>query len=275
MICSLFKISVSHTFSKQMFEFPLWNLFTYSFCERMVCMIVSDSAKVKVRYENRMEQIESGKLGAVEQDLFFYICSRVREHGDAAVNISFDSIRSNTGFYTRSNQALAKRLKDVSKKLITFNYEHVIEEGVVLIGTIFSTFIVNAKEKTLSVSVNQDLAFLLNCLDGNFTEWELGEFVRLGGAYSKRLYRICAQWKNVGSTPLYGISELRMLMGVSENVENKYFLKRILEPAVLENEKYFFNLTPVVKRAKAKGAPIEGVSFCFKKPLRIVSKSNS
>lgn len=220
-------------------------------------------ADVKVRYNRDLNRLENGALNSVEQNLFFYICSRVREHKSELVEISFDSIRTNANFTVHGDKALAARLKVVNHKLLSFDYEFVFANGITIIGTIFSTFIINEVERTLTVRVNKDLLFLLNGLEGNFTEWELQEFVSIRSEYSKRLYRYCREWKTIGKTPLYSTAEIKHILGLPEDYENKRLVAKILNPACEDMNKYFNFFEMHTKRASEKGAPIVGFSFSF------------
>lgn len=219
--------------------------------------------EVKVRYNKDLNRLENGELNSVEQNLFFYICSRVREHNDDLVEISFDSIRTNANFTAHGDKALVAKLKLVNHKLLSFDYEFVFSNGITIIGSIFNTFIINEQKRTLSIRVNNDLLFLLNRLEGNFTEWELREFVSIRSEYSKRLYRYCIEWKLIGKTPMYSTSEIKHILGLPEDYENKKLVAKILNPACEDMKKYFNYFEMHTKRASEKGAPIVGFSFSF------------
>lgn len=216
-----------------------------------------------VRYNKELNNVEGGQLSAVAQNLFFYICSRVREHKDEVVNISFDSIVANTGFTASGDKALVEKLLDMNRTLLDLNYEYVAADGIIIQGGIFSTFITNAVEKTLSIRVNKDLLFLLNDLDANFTDWELAEFVHIRSVYSKRLYRLVKEWNRNKETPYFAIEDIRNKMGVSENCENKKFMSKIFVPACEEMKNYFPEFSFEVFRKPEKGAPISAICFSF------------
>lgn len=232
----------------------------------------SEKNNVRVRYNRELNRLESGELNSVEQNLFFYICSRVREHQDEIVEMSFDSIRKNANFTAHGDKALANKLKIVNHKLLSLNYEYVMSDGITIIGSIFNTFVINEKIRTLSVRVNKDLLFLLNGLEGNFTEWELREFTSIKSEYSKRLYRYCTEWKSIGNTPMYSASEMKDILGLPEDYENKKLVAKILNPACEDMTSYFSFFEMHTKRASEKGAPIVGFSFSFS-PIRVATIS--
>lgn len=217
-----------------------------------------------VRYNKVLNQIENGILGSVEQNLFFYICARIREHNDALVNISFESIKKNTGFTASGNKSLVQKLIEMNRSLLQLNYQCAVNDGKTIIqGSLFTTFITDVEAKILSVRVNQDLLFVLNNLDVNFTDWELKEFMYIKSAYSKRLYRLIKEWKTMGETPFYDITALRTRLGVPVDYENKKFMSKILIPACDDMKIYFHNFEYEDCRCSRKGAPIASIGFRF------------
>lgn len=217
----------------------------------------------KVRYNNKLNDLENGTLSAVEQNLFFYICARAREHGEDIIEISFDSIRERTEFSACGDTALIQSLKETNKNILKMPYEYVTDDNVIIQGGLFSEFIINPHKRTLSIKINKDLLFLLNNLDKNFDEWELEDFVDIKSIYSKRIYRMCKQWRSVGRTPIYQIDDFRKRLAIPNSYPNKLLLPRILEPAHKDLSKYFHNFMVTVHKGEGKGSPITGVSFKF------------
>ena len=218
---------------------------------------------VKVRYNSKLNKLENGALGSVEQNLFFYICARVREHGNEIVQISFDSIRERSGFTTHGDKALIAALREVNRNLLAMNYEYVTENNIIIQGGLFSTFAIDPLARTLSVRINDDLIFLLNKLDENFSEWELEEFIRIKSSYTKRIYRLCKEWRTVGKTPIYDIETFKQIIGLPESYENKKLVARILQPAEEDLSKYFRRFRININRGSGRGTPITGISFSF------------
>lgn len=222
-----------------------------------------EDPSIHVRYNNQLNLLENRQLGAVEQNLFFYICSRIREKKDAVIEISFDSIRNRTEFTAHGDSALIETIDSISGNLLMLNYRYVTEKNVIIRGGLFSTFIINPDKRTLTVKVNEDLAFLLNNLDGNFTEWELNEFIHIRSVYSKRIYRLCKEWRNVGRTPMFDINEFKTAIGLPEDYENKKFVARILSSAIKDLSPYFKRFRYTMDRDSRRGRQIKGISFAF------------
>lgn len=218
---------------------------------------------IKVRYNSNLNKLENGALGSVEQNLFFYVCARIREHGEELIDISFDSIRERSGFTAHGDSALIEALREVNRNLLAMNYEYVTENNVIVQGGLFSTFAIDPSRRTLSVRINDDLSFLLNRLDENFSEWELEEFVKIKSSYIKRIYRLCKEWRTIGKTPIYKIETFKQLIGLPDEYENKKMVARILQPTKNELSKYFRNFQVKIQRGDGRGTPITGISFSF------------
>jgi hypothetical protein len=83
------------------------------------------------------------------------------------------------------------------------------------------------------------LPFLFN-LKGNFTSFNLATALRIRGSYSKRLYLLCAQWRDRATTPKYTLDYLRWMFALTDKASDatdKYKLfghlhLRILKPAI-------------------------------------------
>lgn len=227
-------------------------------------MSLQNESKPHVRYNKLLNQIECGQLSAVEQNLFFYICARIREHNDALVNISFKSIRKNTGFTGCGNKSLVDKLIEMNRSLLQLNYQCVINDGKTIIqGSLFTLFVTEIETETLSVCVNPNSLFLFNNLDVNFTDWELKEFMQIKSVYSKRLYRLVKEWKTMGETPYYDITELRTRLGVPEKYPNYKFMSKIFKPACEDMKTYFCDFEYEDFRCSKKGLPIASFMFTF------------
>lgn len=127
---------------------------------------------------------------------------------------------------------------------------------------LFPTFVTDEEEDTLTVSVNQDFAFVLNDLQQNFTRFELEEFVSLDSKYAKTLYRLIKQYKSTGEYRV-SVTEFRDLMGCPPSYTNYVFLRDVVQPSVKKLQVFFPLLKCTVLHAHKKGAPVSGYMFTF------------
>jgi plasmid replication initiation protein len=75
-------------------------------------------------------------------------------------------------------------------------------------------------------------------LKSTFTTFELLAALRLGSKHAKRVYTLCSQWKDKGTTPKYEIEELKRMIGLLDGKGNEEYTKvsmfksRVLDIAV-------------------------------------------
>ncbi|MDA3967229.1 replication initiation protein [Helicobacter sp. WB40] len=116
------------------------------------------------------------------------------------------------------------------------------------VSSFFEEISVDERLEVLAIKVSNSGAFFINNIIEYYTKFELKEFCSLRGKYSKNLYRLLKQFNNLGECYI-DFNKFRRLMGVSSNLRNCDFDRRILNPAITmlnqnnhKNEPYFKNL---------------------------------
>ncbi|MDT2692213.1 replication initiation protein, partial [Enterococcus gallinarum] len=71
-----------------------------------------------VKYHNDMNSVAFRGFGKVELDLFFAICSKMRDEGKNEVEFTFHQIRSLSQFKKTSKEAFVNKLKSTYQKLL-------------------------------------------------------------------------------------------------------------------------------------------------------------
>lgn len=97
-----------------------------------------------------------------------------------------------------------------------------------------------------------------------FTSYELEQIVGLSSAYSLRLYELLIQWRTVGKTPVFELSDLRQLLGIEDHEYPRmdHFKLRVLDLAVKQISETT-DIEATYEQHK-QGRSITGVSFSFK-----------
>ena len=216
-----------------------------------------------VKYDNYLNQLALSSFTAVELDLLMTICSKMKNQELNIVSLSFDEIRELSEYSRSSNEDLIKSLKETNLKLskIACTLEN---ESDVIQFVLFTTFWIQKKEKKLTIQVNPDFSFVLNALDKNFTRFELSEFIRLNGRYSKQLYRLLKQFRSTGELQLT-LQDLRNKMDIPESYDLRDIREKVLKPALKELSPCFKDLKFEAKKEKRRGNPVTGYIFTFKK----------
>ena len=225
-----------------------------------------------VKIHNDLTNERIGKMNAKELDLFFSICTKVRDKGSNQITITFDDLRKLGGFQKHITNA------ELKKELLGVN-EHIsflirIENGDDTDQVpLFNRFTTNAVSGTLKVSVREELTYILNNLADHFTRFELAELVSLDSKYAKRLYKLLKQYRSTGK---YVTSKEQLYKDL--DIPPKYracdFKIRALEPALAECGKYIKGLKYDTEKG-GKGGAIKSYTFTFCKEIDAEPKQTS
>ena len=118
-----------------------------------------------------------------------------------------------------------------------------------------------------------ELVFTLAVVDGIsridgatefFTQYLLGQTANLTSVYSARLYELLIQWKSIGKTPIWELTNFReqLGIGIDEYSRIEAFKRRVLDIALKEINEHT-DITTTYEQHK-KGRTITGFSFKFK-----------
>ena len=216
-----------------------------------------------VKYGNYLNALEFKGFTAADFDFLMYLCAAMKDQDETLITFSLNEIKKATGYDMHvSTLEFAEILKKMNKKLVQITAE-VKDGSKTIMFVLFPTFTIDEKTNTLQVRVNPDFKYLLNELTKNFTLFELQEFVELNSKYSKTLYRLLKQFKTTGEY-FVNLEELRKLLGCPESYQNKYFMERVIVPAVQELQQDFPLLKCEPIRANKRGRPITGYHFTFR-----------
>lgn len=111
------------------------------------------------------------------------------------------------------------------------------------------------------IEVSKHFEYIINKLNGNFTQWELEEFYRVQSKYSKNIYRLLKQFRSTGLRVI-PIDEFRMLTGIPESYRQRDIDKRVLQTAKKDLEDYFPNFK-ITKLKQEKGNKVTHIEFRF------------
>lgn len=210
------------------------------------------------KYRNELNMIPLTDFTPIEIDLFFSICTRMKEQGTGKVKHTFEDLKALSEYRKHTTiEDFADRLQVVYQKMQTLTYrrtENKRRENFVL----FPYFVIDEKDQYVEISINQDLIHILNDLTGNFTIFELKEFTSIQSAYSKNAFRLLKQYKSTG---LYRVSldEFKELLDIPYtrmcDIDS-----RVLKPIQKDLSDSFSNLKIEKKK---KGRKVVGLEFTF------------
>lgn len=221
-----------------------------------------------------MNEVKFNSLSSVEMDLFFSLCTKVKENGTRKITIPFTELKNISKYSSTSQVKFVEDLRKTNRKLLSLQFCLVNDTGTRIIDfSLFPTFDINLELKTLTVSVNEDFTFLLNQPEF-FTQFELKEFVTLRSSYAKTLFRLLKQFRTTGHLYIT-IDDFKNRMEIPTTYAMSDIDKKVIKPCLKELQPYFKNLK-VKKNKKGQGGRVHSLEFHFTKeiiPKQVVSSS--
>ena len=193
-----------------------------------------------IRYHNDMNRVSFSNFNEKELDLFFSICQQMKEKSLKEVTFSFVELRKLSNYSNRSIQRLYSDLDKVYKKMLELNLKYEDEKEIRRF-VLFSKYVLKKDEKTVTIKASEDFEYILNNLIGNFTKFDLIDFVNLKSSYSKNMFKLLKQW-DTKKERIFKIDELKEILGIPKGFSFGKINERVLTPIMNELPQHFNNL---------------------------------
>ena len=193
-----------------------------------------------VTYSNRMNDIGFYGLSLRESRLFMAIMAGMHDKGDGIQKFTFAELKEIMGEDPKTSRADFNQIvQQAASKMAGTNIRLVNDDGAWKIFILFSKFEGDPNEGVITVQTNKEFMRLLNCLNENYTQVNLPQYVSLKSRYSQILFRKLSQFKNIHGKSCYiTLDNLKKLFEVDERnaemCETKYINKFMLYPAIEE-----------------------------------------
>lgn len=232
-----------------------------------------------VRYNNGLNTVPLRHFTAVEMDLFWSVCSKMKRKGTKIETFTFEDIREIANYSQRGVEIFANDVKEMADKLgaLSFHYE---DEKIWERLNLFNRFTIDKDEETLTIKVSEEFEFILNTISSNFTRFELENMTRLTGSYSKELYRqlMSHRDRNKRSGAWFvKIDEFRTLLAIPNSYRMTDIDRQIIKKAKEEFTKpdkdgrVIFSNFRVEKVKARKGNKIGSLRIYFSEPALVPS----
>jgi len=218
-----------------------------------------DNKQVTV-YKNELNTSSFRKFNTVEMNLFFAICSKMREKGLSKIQFDFIELKELIGYTDRNNKRFISQLDSLYTKMLTLTYRkgNSIDYSKFVL---FTGFNMKGSENYIEISVNPELEYLINEISTEFTKFELEEFTSLKSSYSKTMFRLLKQFRLTGYYKV-NIDEFRRLLDIPTSYPMYKIDQSVLSYIKKELPSIFKNLK--IKKIKAKKQnKIEYLEFSF------------
>lgn len=215
-----------------------------------------------VVYKNELNTIPLRNFNSKEMDLFFTICSKMRNEGINTIVFDFENLKELSDYRYTANDRFVKDIENVYDKLLKLD----IKIGNNLEFTkfvLFTKYSVSTRNETVEIKVNEEFKDILNNILGGFTKFELREFTQLNSSYAKTTYRLLKQFRQTGYF-IIKIDEFKRILDIPKSYKMSDIDKRVLHPIKNELPLYFKDLKIVKKKGKGKRKRfIEYIEFTF------------
>lgn len=212
-----------------------------------------------VKYHNDFSnKIILKNFTANELNFLMAICSKMKNQETNEVVFDFSQLKELVKWDNNNNKLFIESLENTNRKLIALNFRFEDEKKIIQF-VLFPTFEIDKEQKTLTVSVNEKFAYLLNGLSSNFTRFELENFTTLQSKYSKILYKELMKFKSTGYL-IMTIDDFRNKLDIPLKYRMTHINEKVLTPAKEELSKILKKFE--IKKLK-KGKNISHIEFTF------------
>ena len=219
-----------------------------------------------VKYNNELNLFPLKDFTEYDLNFLMAICAKMKDLGEELQVfeykqlmelIEWDASKSIMVFH-KDLMRMAEKLRHVGGTLET------VEDDVFVSFNLFTTFEGSRKNRTLKVRVNPQFKYILNDLSKNFTRFELKEYVKLEGKYSKLLYQNLKQYRKTGWWQV-SVDDLRSALSIPESVPTRNILTKLISPSleIIRTCKGFSDLEVEVLRSDRRGRAVIGYKFKF------------
>lgn len=205
------------------------------------------NSKRVVEYHNNLNAIQLGNFNSLELDIFMTLCEKLRPREVMTISgvsvittipettFTFKELREmlNMPSSTYSKGKLIAKLMDTNKCIMSTVCE-TRHEGIIDQFVLFPKFSIDTNKGLLTVSVNEEFAYVLTDFAGRFTAFELEEFLNIRGKAAKILYQHIKQFKNTGVYLISNLDDFRNHFNLSKDYRERNITDQIIAPAIEE-----------------------------------------
>ena len=202
-----------------------------------------------VVYKDELNTIPLRSFNSKQMDLFFSICSKMRNEELNTVTFDFEDLRELSNYKITATKYFISDLESLYSKLIQLDFRIETEETITKF-VLFTKYKIDKINETISIKVNEEFKHILNNIFGGFTKFELEEFTMLNSSYSKTAYRLLKQFRQSGYY-IVKMDEFRRLFDIPDSYRMSDIDRQILNQIKKELSDSFNNLK--ITKLKGKG----------------------
>ena len=229
-----------------------------------------------VVYDNYLNQLSFKEFTDYDLSFFMVICERMRDLGEELQTFDYDLLMDLLEWdKTKSIDVFHKDLQRMCERLRHIGATIEIDPDNFTAFNLFSTFEGHKKTRKLDVQVNPRFKHILNKLSGTFTEFELAEYIRLDGKYTKLLYQHLKQYRRTGWWQV-SVEDIRRELAIPDSMPTRNIIPKVINPSIelIKKCKGFGELEVDVIRSPRRGRKVEGYKFKWTADKQIKGQSD-
>ena len=216
-----------------------------------------------VVYDNYLNRLSFKEFKEYDFNFFMTICERMRDLGEELQTFDYDFLMDLMQWdKSKSIDVFHNDLKRMCDRLRHVGDTIDIDPDNFAAFNLFIIFEGHKKTRTLDVQVNPKFKYILNKLSGNFTEFELAEYIRLDGKYAKLLYQHLKQYRRSGWWQI-SVDDIRRELAIPDSMPTMNIKPKVINPSIelIKKCKGFGELEVEVLRSPRRGRKVEGYKF--------------
>lgn len=220
--------------------------------------------KNEIVVDNKFNNISMNQWTAKEMDLFMGIIAKMTNQKRTVVEFDTNELRKIIKGERNADRWKQTMITVVNRMANLRYYNHSDKSYKLILA--FSEFDLEFDKKKLTVQVSENFESFVNVIlkEGEFTFYELEEFVKIKSTYAKQMYRHLKQWRTMGKVT-FSIERLRAVLDVPRKYTSGEVTRRVVNPIVKELSNYFKNLKCDVIKEKTRGNPVKEYVFTFER----------
>lgn len=225
----------------------------------------TNAKKSNVVYKNDLNLVSMRKFNSKEMDIFYALCSKMRERGLKEVTFTFNYIRTIANYTAHDKQRFVEDLQETYKNMLQMIYKVETQDEIEYF-VLFTGFRINTKEETVTISVNPRFEYILNNINSNFTSFELLHFTSIRSTYAKTLFRMIKQYHSTGVFAI-NIEDFKFIFDTPKSYQICHIDQKVIKPAIKDLSEFY-----TIKYEKVKeGKRVKTLVFYFE-PIKPADK---
>lgn len=235
--------------------------------------VKKSKSKSEIVVHNEFNEVSMRQWTAKEMDLFIAIVSKVMNKKQDVVTLDTEELRAIIS-EKKNLDRWKETVVSVVNKIGELKYHSYTDKAYSLVFP-FSKFDVFFDEKKIEVKVSEHFEKIINVIlkNGEFTFYELEEFVQIKSTYAKTMYRHLKQWRTTGKAE-FSIERFREMLDVPESYTSGEVTRRVVLQIMKELSPFFEDLEYKVIKGSGRGTPIKSYIFKFTKQSGLPYQEN-